>query len=145
MSELNLLNQNTYENRRVVDISSALTTEQKAALTPGMIVAENTSNEVELSDGDTGAPMFVMTSGARTDTLAAGKITVVDGPFVADMKGNFVGSPARNTAFKIGSTGDKGKLTVEATVDSVSKLKSIVAYCQRSVNADSVARFKVIR
>lgn len=93
-----------------------------------------------------GAPLFAFTDSSRKDVQAAKAITVVDGPFVAEINADgIVGSPTLNQALKVGTGGDVGKLTAEATVDSVSKLQGVVAYVTRVADADGYVEVKVIR
>lgn len=96
--------------------------------------------------GVVGAPLFAFTDSSRRDVQAAKAMTVVDGPFVAEINADcYAGSPTLDQALKIGTAGDVGKLTAEATVDSVAKLQGVVAYCTRVADADGFIEVKVIR
>lgn len=115
---------------------------------PGQVLKENGSQFAVKADGAAvvGSPVWAFTASSRPDVQSAKAVTVVDGPFVADVDtAGYVGSPTLDAALKISTGADVGKLAVESPVDTVAKLQGVVAYCSRTADADGFIRMKAIR
>lgn len=134
--------------RRSVPLDPATVT--TIAIKPGQVLKQGASpNRFAVkADGAAvvGGPLWAFTDSSRKDVQSAKRITVVDGPFVAEINNDcYVGTPTLDQALKIDTGGNVGKLAVEATVDSVAKLQGVVAYCTRTADADNYIEVKVIR
>lgn len=140
-----LISRNAPENRRSV----ALDPTSPATFKLGQILQKDPSTQYAvLADGASlvTAPMWAFAGKGRLDVDVSNSVTIVEAQFSARVgQDGYAGSPVAGNALKVGTGGDKGKLVVEASVDSVAKLQGVVAYCTKSPDADGVIEFKAIR
>lgn len=114
---------------------------------PGQVVAEDANGLAVLADGaaTVESPKWAFTDSSRKDSSQAKSVTVVEGPFTADVDTDgYVGNPAKGDALQVGTGGNVGKLVVVAPA-SVADLQSVVAYCERPADADGFIRIRAIR
>jgi hypothetical protein len=114
---------------------------------PGQVVQENASALAVLADGASvvESPKWAFTDSARKDSSKASSVTVVEGPFTADVDtAGYDGNPAKGDALAVGTGGLVGKLVIIAPA-SVADLASVVAYCERPADADGFIRIRAIR
>jgi len=143
---IKFISKNAPADRRPMKLDP--TTVSSINILPGQVLKENGSLYAVKADGASvvGGPVWAFTASSRPDVQSAKSLTVVDGPFVADIDtAGYVGSPALDAALKVGTAGDIGKLAVESPVDTVAKLQGVVAYCTRTADADGFIRVKVLR
>jgi hypothetical protein len=118
-----------------------------AVIKPGQAVVEDASNYAVLADSanDVTAPKWAFTDSERVDAADAQAVTVVEGPFTAEMNTlGYDGTPAKGDAMKFGTGGTAGKL-ITFSPSTVADALDVVAYCERPANAEGFARFRVIR
>lgn len=145
---IKFISKNPPADRRTVPLDPSTVT--SVNIKPGQVLKQGAAPNryaVKADGGSVvGGPLWAFTGSDRKDVQKAARITVVDGPFVAEVDADcYAGSPTLDLALKIGTTTDVGKLTAEATVDSVAKLQGVVAYCTRVADADGFIEIKVIR
>jgi hypothetical protein len=138
-------------DRRALQLDPATVT--TIGIKPGMVLKEGVgpsfyrakATDVALVPG----PVFAFTDSSRRDVQAAKSLTVVDGPFVADIDADayVTPAPAQGDALVPGADGtpaEHGKLKT-LVVATVANLGAVVAYCTRGVDADGFIRIKVQR
>ena len=135
--------------RRAVALDPA--TVASIDILPGQVLKVNGSGVAVKADGGAagatpvGVPLFAFTNSNRKDVQSAKKITVVDGPFVAEINNEaFAGTPTIDQDLIIGTGADAGKLAVQA-VSTVAHAMAVVARVGRSVDADGYILVKVVR
>lgn len=144
---IKFISKNAPADRRPVPLDpSTITT---IAVLPGQILTQGAAPNryaVKADGGGViGAPLFAFVGSDRRDVQSSKKITVVDGPFVAEVNADcYVGTPALNEALIIDGGADVGKLVVQA-VSTVAHLQGVVAYCSRVPDADGFIEIKVVR
>lgn len=118
-----------------------------ANISPGQMVVEDANTYAILADdsGDVTAPKFAFTDSQRADAADAQAVTVVEGPFTAEIDTEgYDGSPVKGDAMKAGTGGTAGKMVVFAP-STVADALAVVAYCERAPDANGFARFRIIR
>jgi len=118
-----------------------------STILPGQVAEEDANGDLVLADGASivESPKWAFTASSRVDAAEAEAMTVVEGPFTADVNTDgYVGTPVKGNAFEVGTGGNVGKLVVLAVIDGPT-LQSIVAYCERAPDADGFIRIRVIR
>jgi hypothetical protein len=135
--------------RRAVKLDPA--TVASIAIKPGQVLKVASTGFAAKADGGAagatpvGVPVFAFTDSARKDVQSAKAITVIDGPFVAEINNEaFAGTPTIDQDLVIGTGGDVGKLAVQA-VSTVAHAMAVVARVGRSVDADGYIMIKVVR
>lgn len=138
-------------DRRAIALDPA--TVATIGIKPGMVLKEGSTPNFYLAKATDIAlvpgPVFAFTDSSRKDVQAAKTLTVVDGPFVADIDADayVAPAPAQGDALAPGADAtpaENGKLKTLA-VTTVAHLGSVVAYCTRGVDADGFIRIKVKR
>lgn len=138
------INRKAPEDRRAVPFDPAVTT---TILQGSVLQLDAATGNAILADGAAVVPdpMWAFTKTGRLDTDQAKSVTVIEGPFVADVDTDgYDGTPAAGDALVPGTGGNVGKLVVQA-VSTVAHLQSVVAYCVKPPDADGFIRIKTIR
>lgn len=144
---IKFITKNQPSDRRAVplDPATVLTIDVK----PGQILKQGAlpNRYAVKADGAAvvAAPLFAFTATSRKDVQAAASITVVDGPFVAELDTDaYVGSPVLDSALKLGTGGSVGKLVV-ATMPADWAAMLVIAMVSRVADADGFIEVKVQR
>ena len=119
-----------------------------STILPGQVAEEDANGDLVLADGASivESPKWAFTASSRVDAAEAEAMTVVEGPFTADVNTDgYVGTPVKGNAFEVGTGGNVGKLVVLTVTADATTLQSIVAYCERAPDADGFIRIRVIR
>jgi hypothetical protein len=140
---IKFISKNPPADRRAMRLDPA----SPAVVSPGQVVVENAGTFAILGDsaGDVTAPKWAFTDSTRTDASSADSITVVEGPFTAEVDTEgYDGTPAKGDAMKLGTAGTAGKLVV-FTPSTVADALAVVAYCERAADADGFIRIRTTR
>lgn len=145
---IKFISKNAPNDRRSVPLDPATVT--TINILPGQVLKQGAApNRYAVkADGAAliGAPLFAFTSTSRRDVQAAKAITVVDGPFVAEINADaYVGSPALDGALAVGTGGNVGLLVATTVTADATTLQAVVANCTRVADADGFIEVKVIR
>ena len=143
---IKFISKNPPMDRRAVPLDPATVT--TIAIKPGQVLKKAASGFALKADGAAvvGGPVWAFTDSSRTDVQAAKSLTVVDGPFVAEVDTDcYIGSPALDAALQIDTGANVGKVVTLAVTADATTLQAIVAYCTRTADADGFIEVKVIR
>lgn len=134
-------------NRRVFKLDP--TTIGSVAIKPGMVVERNSSGFAVKGDGAhvIGGPAWAFVDTSRKDVAGAVSMTVVEGPFSAEINTDgYTGSPALNDPMACGTAGNVGKLATQTiTANDCTTLQKVLAYCTRTADADGFIEIKTVR
>jgi hypothetical protein len=138
------INRKSPEDRRAVAFDPTVT----AAILQGQVLSLNpATSKAVLADGAANIPdpMWAFTKTGRLDSDIAKSVTVLEAPFQAKVDDDgHDGAIADGEALTVGTGGAVGKL-VAITPASVADLQSVIAYCVKAPDSNSIMLFKAIR
>jgi hypothetical protein len=139
------INRKAPEDRRSVPLDPA----SMPTIVAGQVLETNGSGYAVLADAGAHVvtdPMWAFTATARLDTTIAKSVSIIEAPFSARLgTEGYDGSPVKGSALAVGTAGTAGKLVIVASVDTVAKLQSLVAYCTKAPDSAGTIVIKAIR
>lgn len=134
---IKIISRNQADNRRGMEFDPG------TVILPGQVV-EEVNGKAVLSPGTQPiAPAWAFTSTTRKDSAIAGSITVVEGPFIADIDADgYTGVVAAQDLLAV-DTANHGKLKTVAASADATVMALVVARCVRGPS-DGVIRIKAL-